>query len=177
MDVHSDVHPSLSPPHSSSTVTGEQPHLAVQARAVRAVVPSPRVSEVRLAERSRDWLIQAERDLGSARWLAEGGFFEQACFAAHQAAEKALKAVYGRLGGVAWGHSVASLLSGLGERTEVGDDVLEIGRVLDRFYVPTRYPNSWESGAPSDYYTGNDAQDAIGRAEQVLRFCQGLLAG
>ncbi|MGQ0671176.1 MAG: HEPN domain-containing protein [Actinomycetota bacterium] len=130
-----------------------------------------------MAERSRDWMAQAQRDLETARWNAEGGFYEWACFAAHQAAEKGLKAAYAKLGGAAWGHSVAALLVGLREKVEVDEEVVGLGRMLDRFYLPTRYPNGWETGSPKDYYALEDAQDAIARAHEVLRFCDGLLAG
>lgn len=130
-----------------------------------------------MAERSADWMAQAQRDLQHARWSLEGEFHEWACFAAEQAAEKAVKAVYARLAGAAWGHSVAELFLGLRERVEVPEEVVSLGRVLDRFYVPARYPNGWEAGTPQDYYTKEDADGAIGAAEQVLRFCEGLLAG
>lgn len=130
-----------------------------------------------MAERSRDWMAQAFRDLETARWTAEGGFHEWACFTAHQAAEKALKAAYAKLGGDAWGHSVTALLAGLREKVELDDEFVARGRILDRFYLPTRYPNGWEAGSPQDYYDSEDAKDAIARAEDVLRFCDGLLAG
>ena len=52
-----------------------------------------------MAERSRDRIEQAERDLEQARWSAKGGFHEWACFASQQSAEKAVKAFYQRLGG------------------------------------------------------------------------------
>ncbi|MDQ7850022.1 MAG: HEPN domain-containing protein [Armatimonadota bacterium] len=51
-----------------------------------------------MAERSRDWVEQARRDLESARLQAEGGFFEWACFVSQQAAEKAVRA--GRMPGM-----------------------------------------------------------------------------
>ncbi|HXF71174.1 MAG TPA: HEPN domain-containing protein [Actinomycetota bacterium] len=130
-----------------------------------------------MAERSRDWIAQARRDLEAARAQTEAGFHEWACFAAQQAAEKAAKAVYERLGGVAWGHSVGELLEGLRERTEVPDELVAAGRRLDRFYVPTRYPHGWESGSPGQYYTGEDAERAIRDSGEILRFCEGLLAG
>jgi len=44
-------------------------------------------------ERSRDWLAQARRDLEKSLLDLQHGFHEWACFTAHQAAEKALKAV------------------------------------------------------------------------------------
>ncbi len=44
---------------------------------------------------AEDWLARAEGDLALARVpLPEGAFYEDLCFHAQQAAEKALKAVY-----------------------------------------------------------------------------------
>lgn len=135
------------------------------------------VAECEMAERSKDWMAQAHRDLESARWTAEGGFHKWACFVAQQGAEKAVKAIYSKLGGAAFGHSVAALLTGLRERVDVSEEIISAGRMLDRFYIPTRYPNGWESGSPYDYFTKDDSDDAIGRADDILRFCKGLLAG
>ena len=129
-----------------------------------------------MPERSRDWYDQAARDLENARWEVQGGFYEWGCFVAQQAAEKALKGVYQRLGAEAWGHSVAALLEGLRGRLEIETELVDGARVLDRFYVPARYPDGWDCGAPKEYYTREDADDAIGRAERILRFCDGILA-
>src|SRR5436305_3536911 len=41
-----------------------------------------------MADRSGDWMAQAERDLDFARTAARDGFHEWACFVAQQAAEK-----------------------------------------------------------------------------------------
>jgi HEPN domain-containing protein len=130
-----------------------------------------------MPERSRDWIEQAARDLQGARWLAEGGFFEWTCFIAQQGAEKAVKAAYQKLGGDAWGHSVAMLLVGLRERAHVPEDLVACGRLLDRFYIPARYPNSWDEGSPKDYHSREDADHALRCGEEIVRFCQGLLAG
>jgi HEPN domain-containing protein len=50
-----------------------------------------------MPERSRDWLRQAEADLRAARDSRESEHFEWAAFASHQAAEKAIKALYQHL--------------------------------------------------------------------------------
>ena len=47
-----------------------------------------------------------------ARWCIEGCHYEWACFAAQQAAEKVIKAVFQKLGGEAWGHSRHRLVEG-----------------------------------------------------------------
>ncbi|MDR7420330.1 MAG: HEPN domain-containing protein [Armatimonadota bacterium] len=126
-----------------------------------------------MASRHEDWLHQAERDLQSARWAADGGFHE---FISQQAAEKALKAVYQKLGGEAWGHALVGLLAGLKGRIAITDDIARCARSLDRCYVPARDPNGWERGSPKDYYTREDADYALGCGETIVRFCRGLLA-
>jgi HEPN domain-containing protein len=129
-----------------------------------------------MAERAADWMAQARRDVENARYNRTGGYFEWACFAAQQAAEKALKAAYQSLGGDAWGHSVFGLLQGLGERIEVSARLVDVARQLDRYYIPSRYPNGWSAGAPMDMFIDEDAQSAIAGADEILRFCEGVLA-
>ncbi len=129
-----------------------------------------------MPERSKDWIKQAQRDLDSARAQYKDNFFEWACFIAQQAAEKAVKAVYQKLGAEAWGHSVMDLLKGIREKTEVSDELIDRGKQLDRFYIPARYPNGWVSGTPGEYITKKDAEDAIDNSEKIIQFCSGLLA-
>lgn len=129
-----------------------------------------------VSERSRDWLNQARRDLGSAKWNIEGGYNEWACFVSQQAAEKAVKGVYEKLGGEAWGHSLTNLFKGLEEKLKISEELFDAARALDRFYIPARYPNGWESGAPMEYYTRGDAENAVYLAESILRACEGFLA-
>jgi HEPN domain-containing protein len=69
------------------------------------------------------------------------------CFASQQAAEKAVKSLHLYLGREA-GHVVAKLLVELPEATRVPKGLIEQGRVLDNFYIPSRYPNSRPEGAP-----------------------------
>jgi len=47
-----------------------------------------------MANRDRDWLRQAHRDLEQAEDSRRTGHHEWACFAAQQAAEKAVKALH-----------------------------------------------------------------------------------
>ncbi|MBW2039122.1 MAG: HEPN domain-containing protein [Deltaproteobacteria bacterium] len=129
-----------------------------------------------MPERSKDWINQAVRDLKAAEGLVEKESFEWACFIAQQAAEKALKAVFQRLNAVAWGHSVFDLLRVLSERTAVDEDFLNCARILDKYYIPTRYPNGFDSGSPYEYFTRRDAEDAIVYSRKILEFCQGILA-
>jgi len=130
-----------------------------------------------MPERSTDWIGQAERDLQMAEKAASSGFPEWSCFLAQQAAEKALKAVYQKAGGVAWGHSVADLLQGLLQKYAVPESLEKAARGLDRWYVQARYPNGFPKGKPGDYIDLEDAENAITGARRILQFCEGLLAG
>jgi HEPN domain-containing protein len=53
---------------------------------------------VKMATREKDWLRQAKRDLEHAQHALEDEDYEWSCFAAQQAAEKAVKALYQKLG-------------------------------------------------------------------------------
>lgn len=130
-----------------------------------------------MVERSADWIRQAKRDLESARAQKKDGFFEWACFISQQAAEKAIKAVYQKLGAEAWGHATSDLLRGFEGRIAFPVDLMDGARRLDRYYIPARYPNGWVSGVAGDYLTEEDAVSAISDSEKIVRFCADLLAG
>ncbi len=123
-----------------------------------------------MAERSHDWFRQAEHDLEKARLDRQWQYFEWACFTAHQAAEKAIKAVYYARHGEARGHGVRELLTSLA--LPVDASLLKQAASLDRFYIPTRYPNGLTAGAPHDYVSQDDAAQAIEAAEVMLAWCQ-----
>ena len=127
-------------------------------------------------ERSADWIDQAESDLNHARSDLKNGFHDWACFSAQQSAEKALKAVFQKFGGEAWGHSVADLLMELGDAHAVPEDLKDMALELDKFYIPTRYPNAHPSGSPRKRYTQKEAERMIGYAEKIFEFCKNLLS-
>ncbi|MCS7069050.1 MAG: HEPN domain-containing protein, partial [Meiothermus sp.] len=88
--------------------------------------------------RAQDWLTQAEKDLEMADVAQRAERHEWACFAAQQAAEKAIEALHRYLGQEAWGHLVARLLREL--PMEAPQDLVEKARYWDSLYIPTRYP-------------------------------------
>jgi HEPN domain-containing protein len=118
-----------------------------------------------MASRAEDWYKQARRDLQHARHALEDEEFEWACFAAQQSAEKALKALYQSAGAEAWGHSVFALLESLPLEFSTDDALKDIGKELDKHYIPPRYPNSYPQGAPYEYYTRAEADRAIAHTE------------
>lgn len=116
------------------------------------------------------WLRQAEEDLDAAeKSAAVLGKHYLACFLAQQAAEKALKAVfYARGALVVRGHSVAELCTA----AEPLDSQLAALRPrlakLDRYYIPTRYPNGLSGGHPFEAFDAADSADAVALARLAV---------
>ncbi len=76
----------------------------------------------------------------------------------------------------AWGHSVFRALEALPPTISVPEELLSHAKALDKHYIPPRYPNSYPEGAPLDFYTGKDAQEALYAAETVVKFCEDHIA-
>lgn len=127
-----------------------------------------------MSERSLDWLRQAGKDLEKAKLDLEWRYYEWACFTSQQAAEKAIKGLYQSLHGEAWGHGVMELLLKL--PIEGKETLLKEARFLDKFYIPTRYPNSLPSGIPHDYFTREEAEKTVEAAEKIIAWCKSKIS-
>ena len=127
-----------------------------------------------MPNRARDWLAQADRDLEQALASCDQERHEWACFAAQQAAEKAVKAVHLAKGQEAWGQVVARLLRELPLACPAG--LIEQAKVLDNFYVPARYPNGHPEGAPFEHYGPLQSQEGIRHARAILEFARSQVA-
>ena len=118
---------------------------------------------------------QARRDLEHACKDVADGYYEHACFGAHQAAEKAVKAAYQARHAEGWGHRVGKLLESFETvATPPPPDMIDAGKVLDQYYIPARDPNGFESGAPMDFFTKEQAEDAVRRAGRIIEWCEDL---
>ena len=126
-----------------------------------------------MADRSRDWFGQAERDLEQALASQRDGRHEWACFAAQQAAEMAVKALHLALGQEAWGHVVARLIR---ELPSPQVDLQEKAKVLDNYYVATRYANGHVEGPPFEHYGALQSTEAIAYATEIIAFVRARLA-
>lgn len=135
-----------------------------------------KVLTLNVVERSKDWIDQAEGDLEHAKNDIRTGFYDWACFSSQQSAEKAVKAVFQKMGAEAWGHSVYDLLQALRERVEVEEELLDHALELDKAYIPTRYPNAHPSSSPRRRYTKREAERLVAYAESILRFCKDILS-
>jgi len=126
----------------------------------------------KMANRYLDWFRQAEADLRHARNALKDEDFEWSCFAAQQAAEKAIKAVFQKLGVEAWGDTLTALIGNFSSSLQIPPRLVDYAKMLDKHYILTRYPNGFDSGAPTDFYTREEAQNAIQYAEEIIEFCR-----
>lgn len=120
---------------------------------------------VLVTNRAFDWLRQSEDDLGWARDTLASGHFAQACFVCQQCAEKALKALAFHRGfDRVRSHSTFEIVKAL----EINDEVRVAAQRLDLYYISTRYPDALPAGAPFEYFTRPQAEEAILLAETIL---------
>ena len=126
------------------------------------------------------WLSTAEDDNDSAIILKENGKFAHSCFHAQQAGEKALKAVWFFADADPWGHSIKKLIEDLNsvdlklyQRLE---PFTRMGLVLDRFYIPTRYPNGLPDITPDEAFTDEDADTCISYSKKIIDEVRSILS-
>ncbi len=127
------------------------------------------------AETSR-WFRQSELDPEDADFNRSGKRHHLACFLAQQAAEKALKAFLHSAGAeTVWGQSVAELCKEAATIDQEFAELLGEAAPLDKYYIPTRYPNGLPGGIPSQAFSPEDSALAIKMGARVLDFvCQRL---
>ena len=60
----------------------------------------------------------------------------------------------------------------LESRLVIPEMLQQATRRLDKHYILTRYPNGFDAGAPYEFYTADEARQAIQDAERIYEFCQ-----
>lgn len=117
-----------------------------------------------------EWLSRAQKDLEFADVGMRERFFSHVCFLSQQASEKALKAIlirkaqkYPRI------HSIAELM---GEVAKCVDDLNldeQMGRVLDQYYIPTRYPDGVPGSLPEGQPSEKHASEGLEIAKRIVQ--------
>jgi HEPN domain-containing protein len=123
------------------------------------------------------WFLQSEDDFSFVEWVKkEGVFFDKGCFIAQQAGEKALKAcLFARGERRVIGHSLFEMVARLSEVEPQFEFIIDEARRLDRFYIPTRYPNGLPGGSPFQNFTARDLADAFEDTRKILNLCRKYL--
>jgi HEPN domain-containing protein len=120
------------------------------------------------------WLTFAREDLRMAELALSDGLFNQVCFHAQQCVEKSIKAYLDRHGQTPpRTHRMADLLRLLPSHLLSGlrPDLL----LLDRFYIPTRYPDALPGMLPLGMPGQSEAQEALELARASLAQIESVL--
>ena len=130
--------------------------------------------------RWKDWYNQGKRDFQKAKLDYEYKYFEWCCFTSQQAAEKSIKSLGLKKGINLWGHSLTEMINILSEqlpgiKIEFPLDIKDSAKILDMFYIPSRYPDGFSTGTPEDYFLEKQAMEAINAADDIIKFCEGIL--
>ncbi len=122
-------------------------------------------------EESLRWLTQAQDEFQDADDLRKRGRFYLALFHFQQAAEKALKAyLYLKVKSIEvfYAHSINDLLEMALEITPDFREAVQ-AKKLDRYYIPTRYPNGLPGSVPSRYFDDpKEAEEAMELAKSLI---------
>jgi HEPN domain-containing protein len=125
------------------------------------------------------WFRQAEHDLVAGERDYGAADYSEACYHAEQTAQKALKGYL-----LAMGernvpiHSIQQLLMECGLRNGEFLKERDTARVLEQYYIPTRYPDALAGSAlPCESYTAGQARQALDGARRLLALARRLGGG
>ena len=120
-----------------------------------------------------DWLARAIGDLALACVpLPDKGYYEDLCFHAQQAAEKAIKAVYKKHDlTFRYTHDLGELLADLMEKGITIPHEVEAAQILTVYAWEARYPGLAEP------LTNEEYREAIKQANDVVRWAKNLFKG
>jgi HEPN domain-containing protein len=125
--------------------------------------------------RVQDWLREAEKEFEAAKDLYANKHWSWCCFTCHQAAEKALKALAEYFREPQFGHNLNSLVQSLAKYTSIPDQIQQIASRLNLYYIPTRYPNAFDRGAPADQFFEANAKEALEDTMEVIKFVKSII--
>lgn len=162
--------------HSSPRVGSARRKSFLVARAAEDTTALPPTVQGPHAEPSPGLVSSGRARFGAGGRVTTGWPAEWACFAAQQAAEKAVKALHLHEGQEAWGHVIAKLLDELPETVPISEELVDRARVLDNFYIPARYPNSHPEGPPFEHFGSLQSKTALDHACAILEFVRNEMA-
>ena len=128
-----------------------------------------------MREEARRLWLQALEDLETARIMLETRRYYASAFFSHQAAEKALVALFVHVKGEISPktHNLLELLEHMGiEDEEIVDAAME----LNPEYVVSRYPDA-ANGVPAQMYNERIAKERFEEARRIVEYCERRLQG
>lgn len=130
------------------------------------------MSNKKLKNQAKRWLITAIDDFETAVILKDNKKYAQSCFYFQQSAEKAIKSLFFLFDYESWGHSIKRLLDELKvinhNLFNKFDKIYNKCIKLDRFYIPTRYPDGLPDITPSEAFDNDDSLFAMEITEKII---------
>lgn len=127
-------------------------------------------------ELSRPWLERAADDLAVGKLVIKRGFTAHACFLAHQAFEKSLKAylIKSRTG-YPRTHRLVDLVQECIPFDRTFANLVDGALILDQYYIPTRYPDATPGTLPQGLPSTKQAREALTAAEKAYKLVNRLV--
>jgi len=123
------------------------------------------------ADEADRWRRQAAHDLDAARHLIDGGHHATACFLCQKAAEKTVAAFLIAKGAErVWGNALVDLCEDAMALDKSFDVIKSVAMLLDKYYLPTRYPTGLPGGVPAEAYDAIDSARALEISGDVRDF-------
>jgi len=127
-------------------------------------------------DKSADWLFFADADLKTAKAAFKEKIYHNACFHCHQVLEKSFKAILVRHDqSVPKTHSLSTLFTASAKKENLSEMTEAEVLFMDRFYFPTRYPDTLPGNLPEGLPQKDDAAKAFAVAEKTLTLIKNLL--
>lgn len=131
-------------------------------------------------DESLRWLTHAKDEFSDAEELRKRGRFYLALFHFQQATEKAFKAyLYLKVKSIEVFHTHSvDELSQMAVKIDSDFKKVASAKKLDRYYIPTRYPNGLPGGVPSRYFDDpEEAEEAMRLAKSVIDLVEMKIEG
>jgi HEPN domain-containing protein len=129
-----------------------------------------------LPEEIKNWLYFAEEDARAAAIMMKEQIFNKVCFLSQQCVEKALKAfLLSQQNLPRRTHKLIELLALCGEVDRDFRGFEEQCLELDRYYLPTRYPDALIGTLPEGLPGRKEAESTLEIATEILEFVKGKL--
>jgi HEPN domain-containing protein len=123
-------------------------------------------------DKSGVWFRQAEGEYKWAKDAFDAGNWALVCYLSQQTSEKALKAL-------AFSQGVQQVRSHstfeIAQSMKINGELAEAARILDQYYMTTRYPDALPGGAPCDMFVRSQAEEALRLANLFIRKVQAEL--
>jgi HEPN domain-containing protein len=123
---------------------------------------------------TNNWFEFAEDDLKMAEAALKGKIYNQTCFHSQQGVEKMLKGFLRTHGkSIPKTHFLDDLLNLCIEIDNSFSGLKEKCLKLDKYYIPTRYPDALPGTLPEGLPEKKDAQEALSFLREITDFVKG----